>query len=103
LDRTGAVPSVCRPLFRLADTGASALVVWGAGEYGLQRTREKSQWALDELARRPGCRIEIIADVDHGLMNGAGRDEVAALVTAHLMATFGAVSATDLDRADQGQ
>jgi dienelactone hydrolase len=96
LDRIGLVPSACRPLTRLVDAGIDTLAVWGADEYGLQRTREKSQWALDELARRPGCQIAIVPEVDHALMHGPGRDAVAAVLEAHLMTTFGSVPAAGL-------
>ncbi len=100
LDRLDVVPSVCRPLIRTVNAGIETLVVWGASEYGLQRTREKSRWALDELARRPRCTIEIVPDVDHALMHGPGRDTVIALLTAHLMATYASTSALELTDAD---
>jgi dienelactone hydrolase len=95
LDRIGVMPSVCRPLIRAVDAGVNTLVLWGADEYGLQRTREKSRWALDMLARRPGCRIEIVPDVDHALMDGAGREAIISILTTHLMTTFASVPTTN--------
>jgi alpha-beta hydrolase superfamily lysophospholipase len=88
LDATGIVPSPCRPVMLLADSGADVLLIWGAGEYGLQRTREKARWALDELTRRPGCRVVVVAGLDHALMRGAERDAQGEMITTHLMTTF---------------
>ncbi len=95
LDRLDLVPSVCRGLIRDVDAGIDTLAIWGAGEYGLQRTREKSRWALDELARRPGSQIVIVPDVDHALMDGAGRDAIISIVTTHLLTTFASAPATN--------
>jgi pimeloyl-ACP methyl ester carboxylesterase len=88
LDRTRIVPNRVRLFERLQDRGVDTLAVFGAEEFGLFKLNETSRWALRRLESRPRFRLEVIDDLDHGLLARTPRQALEAVLTEHLVSRW---------------